>query len=93
MKTLKQALILSTLVLSGTAALADDITLAQPAASTRTRDAVLMDLRQAQVDGTLIGGGELAPVRMAPRPARLSAGRQVAGRFETQAFATLYGAP
>lgn len=97
MNTIKQTLILATLALAGTAALADDITMVDSTPSVRSRDAVLMELRQAQADGSLLGGGELAPMRT-PAPwaglaARSADQRQPAGRLLPAQFAMLYGAP
>lgn len=93
MNTFKHTLILATLVLAGQAAWANDITMVDATPSLRSRDAVLMELRQAQADGSLLGGGELALARTpAPRVAANSP-RPMAERLLPMQFAMLYGAP
>lgn len=97
MNTFKHTLILATLALAGTAAMADDITMVDATPSVRSRDAVLMELRQAQADGSLLGGGELAlmrtPAPQAGMATRSAEQRLPAGRLLPAQFAMLYGAP
>lgn len=107
MNSFKHSLILATLTLAGGAALADDITMIDATPSVRSRDAVLMELRQAQADGSLQGGGELALTRTpkamslstsmstaaAGMAARSADPRLTAGRLLPAQFAMLYGAP
>ena len=99
LKSLKQALIVSTLALAGSAALADDITMLDKASvSTRSRAEVLAELQQARIDGTLVSSGELAltraqPGRMAAMPLTREQVRKHAGENTPMSFAMLYGAP
>jgi hypothetical protein len=73
----KQALALTLLAFAGSAALADDITMADPAVSTKSRAAVQAEVLKACEDGTLLVGGELLRMRAPAAPAMSTLSRDV----------------